>query len=118
MTTPSSISFSSLIRLVYTHNPFYLIGTFLILFGLQQALGNEPNLAASGLLISLLALYTLLLAVIAVVIIRYGQVWDDARTILLLIVLLFFMLSAGLDLPFAARRVINPGPGPGKSSGR
>lgn len=104
MPTPSSSSapsvdwFSALLKFAYTQNPFYLVGTFLILFGLQQCLGSEPNLAASGLLVSLLALYTALLAGMAVVIIRYGRVWEDARTILLVIVLLFFMLSASLDV--------------------
>src|SRR3982750_2903425 len=95
-TASSSGWLSVLIKFAYTQNPFYLVGTFLVLFGLQQCLGNEPNLAASGLLVSLLALYTLLLAGMAVVIIRYGRVWEDARTILLVIVLLFFMLSASL----------------------
>ncbi|MCE9529340.1 MAG: hypothetical protein K8R36_25100 [Planctomycetales bacterium] len=102
MTTSSSASsadwLSALLKFAYTQNPFYLVGTFLVLFGLQQCLGNGPNLAASGLLVSLLALYTLLLAGMAVVIIRYGRVWDDARTILLVIVLQFFMLSASLDV--------------------
>jgi hypothetical protein len=86
------------VRYLYTHNPFYLIGTLLILVGLQQALGREPTLAGSGILVALLAGYTLLLAAVAAVVIRIGQVWEDARTILLVIVLLFFMLSSGLDV--------------------
>ena len=45
---------ASLIRFLYTQNPFYLIGTFVILFGLQQCLGEEPQLAASGMLSSIL----------------------------------------------------------------
>ena len=98
MTRSSSLSFSSLVHLLYTQNPFYLIGTFLILFGLQQCFGRDPSLSASGMLVVLLASYTLLLAGAAAVIIRCGQVWDDARTILLVIVLLFFMLSASLDV--------------------
>ncbi len=98
MTRPSSISFSSLVRLLYIQNPFYLIGTFLILFGLQQCFGKSESLSASGLLVVLLAAYTLLLAGAATIIIRCGQVWEDARTILLVIVLLFFMLSASLDV--------------------
>ena len=98
MTPSSSVSFSWLVRLLYTQNPFYLIGTFLILFGLQQCFGSDPSLSASGMLVVLLAAYTLLLAGVAAVIIRCGQVWDDARTILLVIVLLFFMLSASLDV--------------------
>lgn len=98
MTTPSADWFSTVLKFCYIQNPFYLVGTFLVLFGFQQSLGNEPNLAASGLLVSLLALYTLLLAGMAIVIIRLGRVWEDARTILLVIVLLFFMLSTSLDV--------------------
>src|SRR5262249_39516839 len=86
-----------LIRLLYNHNPFYLIGTLLVLFGMQQCLGREPSLATSGLLVAVLGGYTLLLVGVAAVVIRWGQVWDDARTILLVIVLLFFMLSTSLD---------------------
>jgi len=87
----------SLARLLYTQNPFYLIGTLLVLVGLQQCFGKESTLATSGTLVGMLAGYTLLLAAIATVIIRFGQIWDDARTILLVIVLLFFMLSTSLD---------------------
>src|SRR5262245_57128663 len=88
---------ASLARLLYTQNPFYLIGTLLILFGLQQCFGKDATLATSGTLVEMLGGYTLLLAAIAVVIIRFGQIWDDARTILLVIVMLFFMLSTSLD---------------------
>ena len=98
MLKPTTGTVYSIGRFLYTQNPFYLIGTLLVLFGLQQCLGREPHLAASGLLTGLLAGYTLLLAAIAAVVIRWGQVWDDARTILLVIVLMFFMLSASLDV--------------------
>lgn len=91
-----------LVRALYTQNPFYLIGTLLVLFGLQQALGQEAGLAQSVLFVALLAGYTLLLAVLATVLIRAGQVWDDARTILLIIVLMFFMLSTSLDVHILA----------------
>ncbi len=94
---PAAHAAASVVRFLYTQNPFYLIGTLLILFGLAQCFGREPTLATSGLLVGLLAGYTLLLAAIAAVIIRLGKIWDDARTILLVIVLLFFMLSTSLD---------------------
>lgn len=92
-----SATVPSVARLLYTHNPFYLLGTLLVLVGIQQSLGREPDLATSGLLVALLAGYTLLLAAVGILVIRVGQVWDDARTILLVIVLLFFMLSTSLD---------------------
>jgi hypothetical protein len=74
---------------LYSQNPFYLIGTFLILFGLQQSLGKEPQLASSGLLALLIGGYTLLLAGVAIVIVRFGRLW---------IALLFYMLSTSLDV--------------------
>jgi hypothetical protein len=95
---PASLSFAALLRLLYTQNPFYLIGTFLVIFGLQQSLGSRQSLATSGLLVALLAGYALMLAAVALVVIRWGKVWDDARTILLVIVLMFFMLSSSLDV--------------------
>jgi hypothetical protein len=87
----------SLGRFLYTQNPFYLIGTLLVLVGVQHCLGREPTLATSGLIVAVLSGYTVLLSAAATVVIRYGKVWDDARTILLVIVLLFFMLSTSLD---------------------
>lgn len=97
MNAPSP-SVPGILRLLYTQNPFYLLGTFLILFGLQQSLGKEPQLASSGLLALLLAGYTALLAAVAVLIVRVGRLWDDVRTILLVVVLLFYMLSTSLDV--------------------
>ncbi len=87
-----------IVRFFYTQNPFYLIGTFLVLFGLQQNFGQSTDLVKSLLFVGLLAGYTLLLSTLAIIIIRGGQVWDDARTMLLVIVLMFFMLSSSLDV--------------------
>ena len=46
---------------------------------------------------TLLCCYTLLLAASAWLVIRLGKVWDDARTILLVIVLMFFALAISFD---------------------
>jgi hypothetical protein len=90
----------SWVRFLYTQNPFYLVGTFLVMFGFQQCLGREPSLATSRLLVEMLAGYTVLLTVVAMIVVRWGQVWDDARTILLVIVLLLCLLSTCLDFHF------------------
>ena len=94
----SASSLKGITHFLYSQNPFYLIGTLVILFGLQQCLGQEPQLATSGLLSTMLAGYTLLLAGVAIVIVRWGNLWDDVRTILLIVVLLFYMLSTSLDV--------------------
>jgi hypothetical protein len=91
-------SFAAAARWLYTQNPFYLIGSLLMLCGLQQALGAAETLEGCALRMSLLGGFALALAAIAVLIIRGGQLWDDARTILLVIVLVLLLLSSCADL--------------------
>ena len=47
------------------------------------------------MMMGVLAGYTLVLATIGVVIVRFGKVWDDARSILLLLLLLFLAVFLG-----------------------
>lgn len=90
-----------LVRYLYTSNPFYLISATLVLIGLQMLFApgyaDETSIAYdSWMLLQLLAGYILLLAGAGFLIGRYG-VWEDARTILLSIVLLFVATSASFD---------------------
>ncbi len=74
----------SLGRFFYTQNPFYLISCGFVMYGLQviaQNLGDQYLRA--NFLTGSLALYTLLMAATAVAVIRWGKVWQDARSILL-----------------------------------
>src|SRR4030095_1585043 len=84
----------------YTHNALYWVVMCFVRFDFQQCLGREPSLATSRLLVEMLAGYTVLLTVVAMIVVRWGQVWDDARTILLVIVLLLCLLSTCLDFHF------------------
>src|SRR5262245_64209858 len=54
-----------------------------------------------------LAGYTLLLAATACVLVRYAKVWDDVRTVLLLVVLMFLATSVTFD----ELLVLSPGQG-------
>ncbi len=56
-----------------------------------------------------LAGYTLLLAATAILLIRRGKVWDDARSLLLLVVMMFLAMSVTFD------NTLNTNPGLGKS---
>lgn len=94
----SPTSFAAAARWLYTQNPFYLIGSLLMLCGLQQALGTAETLEGCALRMSLLGGFALVLAAIAVLVIRGGGLWDDARTILLVIVLVLLLLSSCADL--------------------
>ncbi len=77
-------------RLLYTQNPFYLLSAWLVFFGLRWSFGAGGQAPHSAALFGGLLSYTLLLALAAVVVVRIAKVWDDARSMLLLMVLLFF----------------------------
>ena len=82
----------------YTHNPFYLVSTLLVLYGLHRSADAAVDWRGDGITIGLLFGYTLLLAVLAFAVVRLGKVWDDARTMLLVIVLLFLAISVRFDV--------------------
>jgi hypothetical protein len=86
-----------LLRWVSTNNPFYVISAGLFLVGILLLFGTPDKVEDNWLLLGGLTSYTLLLAGTAVVLIRFAKVWDDARTVLLLVVLMFLATSATLD---------------------
>ena len=90
------------IRWICTSNPFYVISAGLFLFGLWLSFGSMGNAESvedenTWALMSGLAAYTLLLAGTALLLVRYAGVWDDARTVLLLVVLMFLATSVTFD---------------------
>lgn len=89
-------SWSSL-RYLSTQNPFYVLSAVLVLYGLRQCAVAGGDLTGGWLLMAVICGYTLLLAGAAWLIVRFGRVWDDARMILLLLVLLFLALSVSFD---------------------
>ena len=97
MKSSSSIPLSSVLKFVYIHNPFYLISACLVLYGLRQAFYADGTLTGGWLMMGLLCAYTVLLALTGFVVIRLGGVWQDARMILLVIILLLQTLSLAFD---------------------
>ncbi len=97
MSGSSGYTCGGLSRFFYTHNPFYLVSALLVLVGLHKGLSDDSSLTGGWLLMSVLCGYTLLLVIAGYTIVRYGQVWEDARMILLVIVLLFLALSVSFD---------------------
>ena len=85
------------LRFVYAQNPFYLASAVLILLGLNALLGTSARSANAWTLVGVLSGYTALLAGTALLIVRLGRVWDDARSILLIIVLLLLATSVSFD---------------------
>jgi hypothetical protein len=90
------------VRLLYTNNPFYAISAALVFWGLRISFDTSGTSFATTALMVGLAAYTLLLAGTAYVLIRLGTVWNDVRTILLLVVLMFLATSVALDESLAA----------------
>src|SRR5690349_5836962 len=86
-----------LMRRLYTSNPFYVISALLVFLGLRASFDARGPAVEAGALMLGLAAYTLLLAGTAVFLVRRGKVWDDVRTVLLLVVLMFLATSVAFD---------------------
>lgn len=86
-----------LIRRICTSNPFYVISACLVLAGLRMSFDPRATIFQTGLLVGSLALYTLLLAVTACLLVRFNNVWEDVRTVLLLVVVVFLAMSVIFD---------------------
>lgn len=88
------------VRLLYTQNPFYLLSAALMLYGMQAAFEAAESLPepikAWGLAGALFS-YTAVLALTACLIVRLGGVWQDARSIVLILLLLFVAISTSFD---------------------
>jgi hypothetical protein len=86
-----------LIRVLYTNNPFYLISAWLVFSGLRTSFNTGGATFETWALLGGLATYSLLLATAACVLIRLGRVWEDIRTLALLVLLMFLAISVSLD---------------------
>jgi hypothetical protein len=87
----------NIFRWICTNNPFYAISAALVLWGLWISFGTQTDESDTWLLMGGLAGYTLLLAAAALVLVRYMKLWEDARTVLLLVVLMFLATSVTFD---------------------
>ena len=103
----SRIRVPGLVRLLYNHNPFYLVSAVLFLYGLRHLLRpgqvdlifdrfEAPYIDPWWLMLSLCGV-TLLMAVTAYLIVRLGKVWEDARSLVLVLLLMFLAISVSFD---------------------
>ncbi len=86
-----------LIGWVCTSNPFYVLSALLVCLGLWVSFGSQAVASQTWALLCGMAGYTLLLAVTACLLVRFVGVWDDVRTVLLLVVLMFLATSVTFD---------------------
>lgn len=88
----------SLFTFLYTHNPFYLLSTCFVLYAIKRAFRPElMEYINPWTLMASLTGFTLLAAVTAWVVVRFGKVWEDARSIVLVLVLMFLAISVSFD---------------------
>lgn len=85
------------LRWVCTKNPFYVTSAGLFLAGLWISFKDPAEDEETWALMTGLVGYTILLAVTACLLVRFGNVWDDVRTVLLLVVLMFLATSVTFD---------------------
>ncbi len=90
------------VRFLYSSNPFYILSADLVFVGLRISFGPGGPAARSWALGMSLAGYTLLLATTACFLIRVGKLWDDLRSLLLLIVMMFLAIATSGDDSMAA----------------
>jgi hypothetical protein len=88
-----------LLRWLYTNNPFYAISAALVFVGLWTSFDASGSASGAKAIGASLAIYTLLLAFTAWFLIRFGNLWQDVRTLLILIVLMFLGISVSFDRP-------------------
>ena len=89
------------LRWVCTSNPFYALSAMLVCLGLWVSFGSQASATHSWALLIGMAGYTVLLAVTASLLVRHVGVWDDARTVMLLVVLMILATSVTFDVVLA-----------------
>jgi hypothetical protein len=105
--TVAPVPSRGLVSWICTSNPFYVLSAGLFLIGLRLSFGGAAREVDTWALMGGLAGYTLLLAAAALVLVRFAGVWDDVRTVLLLVVLMFLATSVTFD----ELLVLDPGRG-------
>jgi len=88
---------SQLAGYIYRTNPFYLISALLFLCAQTVLFNTHDPWIETYVPMGLIAAYTLIMAGAAILIVRSGQVWDDARSIVLIVVALVVVLSVSFD---------------------
>lgn len=94
---PAAVPGRGFVRFLWTSNPLYVVSAGLFLYGLQTSFTDPTREADAAALTAGLGGYTLLLAAAALFLVRYAGYWNDLRTVLLLVVLMFLATSVTFD---------------------
>ncbi len=86
------------IRLLYSENPFYVVSCGLVIYGVQVAARGQPTLLGRSLAVTGWMLgYATLMALTVMVVVRVAKVWQDARSIFLIVGLSLAAYTIGYD---------------------
>lgn len=94
---PAPVPGRGFVRFLWTSNPLYVVSAGLFLYGLKTSFGDPSRDLDIAALTAGLGGYTLLLAAAALFLVRYAGYWNDLRTVLLLVVLMFLGTSVTFD---------------------
>lgn len=85
-------------RFLYNHNPFYVVSAGFLLYGVKLIFRpGEVDYIDPWHLLMALSCVTLAMASAAFGIVRLGKVWEDARSIILVLLLMFLAISVSFD---------------------
>lgn len=84
-------------RVLFTHNPFYLLSVACVLHSTRLWFQAKPGAYDPWPLMGIIGGYIVLVAVVGLFVVRLGKVWDDARSIFFILLLLFVELSLTFD---------------------
>jgi phage-related holin len=85
-------------RFLYNHNPFYVISAGFLLYGVKLIFRpGEVEYIDPWHLLMAISCVTLAMASAAFGIVRFGKVWEDARSIILVLLLMFLAISVSFD---------------------
>ncbi len=82
---------------IYTHNPFYLLSVAFVLHSTRLWLNTHTWPYDPWPLMGIVGGYILLVAVVGCLVIHLARAWDNARSILFILLLLFVELSLTFD---------------------
>lgn len=94
---PPTDMFHKIARFLYTQNPFYLLSVALVLHSTRLWYREGVGPFNPWPLMGIIGGYIILVAGVGFVLVRVGKVWDDARSIFLIMLLLFVELSLTFD---------------------
>lgn len=83
-------------RWLYNHNPFYLLSACFLLHGASNTLRPAGPPIDPWPMMGLVGGYVVLMAVTGFLVVRFGRVWDDARSILVIVLLLLGEMAISL----------------------